>query len=371
MPRTKLFALALLLAGLLVGAAAGGTRVKDITDVEGARPNQLTGLGLVVGLNNTGGKSSFTQQVAVDLLQRFCITAKIIQIIQTDNAYKAGNVSVVMVTAEIGPFTRKGSRIDVTVSAFDDARSLYGGTLILTPLRGADGEIYAVAQGELAVGGFSFRGQAAGVQKNHSTVGRIAGGALIEREARGEVLCNGRVRLLLRNADYSTATSIARAVNAWLPGHALPLDGGTVQVEVPPPYWPHTVAFLSDLGNLEVIPDAPARVVINERTGTIVAGERVTISTVAIAHGNLAVVARETPVVSQPNPFGRGKTVTVPRTELGVTEQGGLLHLAPRSVTVADLARALNALGVTPRDLISIFQALKRAGALQAELVVM
>jgi len=356
---------------LLVGVARGGVRLKDITDLEGARPNQLYGFGLVVGLGNTGGKSLFTQQVAVDMMQRLCVSTKIAQEVISDNVFRSGNISAVMVIAEIGPFSRRGSRLDVTVSVLDDASSLQGGTLLMTPLRGADGEVYAVGQGPLSVGGFAFKGQAAGVQKNHVNVGRIVGGALVEREARGDILCKGHIRLLLKAPDNTTAGSIAEAVNVSLPGHALALDAGTVQVEVPPQFWPHVVAFVSELGGLEVIPDMPARVVINERTGTVVAGEHVKISTVAIAHGNLAVVTREQPIVSQPAPFSGGKTTVVPRTGIGVTEQGGRLHVAPRTVTVADLARALNALGVTPRDLISIFQALKRAGALQAELLVM
>ena len=360
-----------LLLLLPAAPAAAGVRLKDITDLEGARNNQLYGFGLVVGLNNTGGRSLFTQRVAVDMLQKLSVGGKIFQDLPSDNVFRSGNISAVMVTAEIGPFSRRGSRLDVTVSALDNARSLLGGTLLLTPLRGADMEVYAVAQGELVLGGFSFRGQAASVQKNLVTVGRIPGGALVEQEARGEVLCHGHIRLLLKSPDHTTAGSIARAVNNFLPGHALPLDAGTVQVEVPPEFRPQTVAFLSDIGNLEVIPDSPARVVINERTGTIVAGENVKISTVAIAHGNLAVVTRETPLVAQPAPFSRGRTTVVPRTQIGATEQRAGLNVAPATVTVADLARALNALGVSPRDLISIFQALKKAGALQAELVVM
>jgi flagellar P-ring protein precursor FlgI len=351
--------------------ALAGVRLKDVTDLEGARSNQLYGFGLVVGLSNTGGKSLFTQQVATDMLQRLNVGSKTVQDVSSDNVFRSGNISAVMVTAEIGPFARRGSRIDVTVSVLDDAKSLLGGTLLLTPIRGVDGVVYAVAQGSLTLGGFSAKGQAASVLKNQVTVGTIPGGATVEHEARGEVLCNGRVRLLLKNADHTTAGAISKVVNAWLPGHALALDAGTVQVEVPPKFWPHTVAFVSEMGNLEVIPDVPARVIINERTGTVVAGENVKISTVAIAHGNLAVVTRETPEVSQPEPYTRGRTTVVPRTELGVTEQGGRLHIANRSVSVGDLARALNALGVTPRDLISIFQAIKRSGALQAELIVM
>jgi len=348
----------------LAAPAQAGARIKDITDLEGARNNQLYGFGLVVGLNGTGGRSRFTQQVAVDMMKRLCVVSKIAFQQLTDNT------SAVMVTAEIGPFARIGSRLDVTVSVLDDATSLQGGTLLFTPLHGADGVVYAIAQGPLSVGGFVFGGAAASAQKNYVSVARIPGGALVEHEARGEVLCKGRVHLLLKNADYATARSVAAVINQWMPGHALPLDAGTIEVVVPPEARSHAVSFLSDLGNLEVLTDAPARVVINERTGTVVAGENVKIATVAIAHGNLAIVTREAPQVSQPNGFSQGRTVVVPRTQIGVTEQPAQLYIAPQTVTVADLARALNALGVSPRDLISIFQAIKQAGALQAELVI-
>jgi flagellar P-ring protein precursor FlgI len=338
----------------LAAPAQAGARIKDITDLEGARNNQLYGFGLVVGLNGTGGRSRFTQQVAVDMMKRLCVVSKIAFQQLTDNTFVSPNISAVMVTAEIGPFARIGSRLDVTVSVLDDATSLQGGTLLFTPLHGADGVVYAIAQGPLSVGGFVFGGAAASAQKNYVSVARIPGGALVEHEARGEVLCKGRVHLLLKNADYATARSVAAVINQWMPGHALPLDAGTIEVVVPP----------------EVLTDAPARVVINERTGTVVAGENVKIATVAIAHGNLAIVTREAPQVSQPNGFSQGRTVVVPRTQIGVTEQPAQLYIAPQTVTVADLARALNALGVSPRDLISIFQAIKQAGALQAELVI-
>jgi flagellar P-ring protein precursor FlgI len=354
----------------LAAPAQAGARIKDITDLEGARNNQLYGFGLVVGLNGTGGRSRFTQQVAVDMMKRLCVVSKIAFQQLTDNTFVSPNISAVMVTAEIGPFARIGSRLDVTVSVLDDATSLQGGTLLFTPLHGADGVVYAIAQGPLSVGGFVFGGAAASAQKNYVSVARIPGGALVEHEARGEVLCKGRVHLLLKNADYATARSVAAVINQWMPGHALPLDAGTIEVVVPPEARSHAVSFLSDLGNLEVLTDAPARVVINERTGTVVAGENVKIATVAIAHGNLAIVTREAPQVSQPNGFSQGRTVVVPRTQIGVTEQPAQLYIAPQTVTVADLARALNALGVSPRDLISIFQAIKQAGALQAELVI-
>jgi flagellar P-ring protein precursor FlgI len=373
MMRFRLFLLTCLIAVLALapGAGAQGVRIKDITDVEGARGNQLYGFGLVVGLNGTGSRSPFTQQVAVDMLQKLSVVSKIIQEAQNDNQFKSSNISAVMVTAEIGPFARCGSRIDVTVSVLDDATSLQGGTLLLTPLRGADCEVYAVAQGPLSVGGFSFSGQAASATKNHPNVGRIPAGAFVEREVPGEIYCRGQVHLLLRDPDYLTARCIMDAVGKRFPYSAVAVNAGAVHVFVPPERRGDLVAFVSEIGVLEVCIDMQARVVINERTGTIVAGEKVKLSTMAIAHGNLAIITSEEPEVSQPNPFGRGRTVVVPRTNLGVSEQPGALNVVNRTITVADLARALNALGVSPRDLIAIFQAIKQAGGLHAELVIM
>jgi flagellar P-ring protein precursor FlgI len=374
---TKLaLALALLLAAGSAARAAG-TRIKDITEFEGARPNQLTGIGLVVGLDNTGGRSLFTQQVAVDLLSRFRINTLINSNSNLAPVYRAFSVSVVAVTAEIGPFSRRGSKIDVTVSVMDDALSLQGGTLIFTPLLGADGVTYAVAQGPISIGGFQYTvpsGTAtplASAQKNHPTVGRIPSGAIIEREARGEIVCNGTVRLLLREPDYTTACAIGRVINTKFPRSAVPLDAGAVQVFVPHERLLDVVCWAGEVGQLEVTPDVVAKVVINERTGTIVAGKDVQIDTVAVAHGNLAILTSDEPFASQPPPFSGGTTAILPRPRIGVTEQGGALRVLERSTTVADLARALNALGVTPRDMISIFQALKKAGALHAELVIM
>jgi len=360
----------LLVLGGWCQPACAGVRIKDITDFEGARSNQLYGFGLVVGLDNTGSRSSFTQRVVIDMLQKLSVGGTIFQNLPSDNVFRSGSVSAVMVTTEIGPYARQGSRIDVTVSALDDATSLQGGTLILTPLRGADGEVYAVAQGALSVGGFAFAGRAASVQKNHPTVGRIPNGATIEHEARGEILCQGRIRLLLRDSDYESATAIGKVINERFANSAQVLDAGTVQVMLPKSALANPVAFASEIGLLEIIPDNPARVVINERTGTIVSGEQVKISTVAIAHGNLAIVKSEEPQVSQPAPFSDGKTVVVPRTKVGITEQAGALRVVDRTITVGNLARALNALGVSPRDLISIFQTLKGAGALHADLII-
>jgi flagellar P-ring protein precursor FlgI len=346
-------------------------RIKDVTDLEGARPNQLYGLGVVYGLEGTGSRSLFTQQVVVDMLQKFGISAKIQQLVPGENVIRTSSAAVVMVTAEIGPFARKGSRLDCTVSILDDSSSLQGGTLVLTPLKGVDGQVYASAQGPISIGGFNVRGTAASVQRNYVSVGRIPGGALVEHEARGEVLDKGHVRFLLKAPDFNTARMIARAINDKTPGRALALDAGTVQVEVPHDRWPYVVSFVSDIGELEIVPDIPARVVINERTGTVVVGENVKISTVAISQGSLTVTTVERPQVSQPEPFSGGQTVVVPRTEISVAEERGSLRTINRQATVAELARALNALGVTPRDLISIFQAIKQEGGLHAELIIM
>jgi flagellar P-ring protein precursor FlgI len=366
---TAMFLLALITAS--VARAVEEVRIKDLTDFEGARNNQLYGFGLVVGLDGSGSRSLFTQQVAVDMLYKMNVNSTIFSQLPSDNVIRSTNISAVMVTAEIGPFARPGSRIDVTVSSMDDSRSLQGGTLILTPLKGPDGEVYAVAQGPLSVGGFAFSGASGtGVQKNHPTVGRIAGGAIIEKEARGEVICNGSLRLLVRDPDFNTSRLIAKAINERFPGSALSVDGGAIQVKLPPDRCANPMAFVSELGLLTVTPDVPARVVINERTGTVVAGEKVTISTAAVAHGNLSILTVEEPQVSQPEAFGNGRTVVVPRSNVGVTETRSRLVVVPRVLTVGDLARALNALGVTPRDLICIFQSLKQAGALHAELVI-
>ncbi len=361
----------------LLPAARAATRIKDITEFEGARSNQLVGIGLVVGLENTGGRSLLTQQVASDLLTRFRINSLIASSNRLDPVIRTGNVSVVAITADLGPFARRGSKIDVTVSALDDALSLQGGTLIFSPLRGADDVVYAVAQGPLSVGGFQFgvpqgsQTPLASAQKNHPTVGRIPGGATVEREARGEIVCNGAIRLLLRDPDYTTSCAIAKVINRKFPNTAVTVDAGTVQVFVPHKPLTEVICFASELGQLEVSPDVVARVVINERTGTIVAGKDVQIDTVAVAHGNLAILTSDEPFASQPPPFSGGTTAILPRPRLGVTEQGGSLRVLERGTTVADLARAMNALGVTPRDMISIFQALKQAGALHAELVIM
>jgi flagellar P-ring protein precursor FlgI len=366
-----------LLAAAAVVLASGSVasaevRIKDITDVGGARGNQLFGFGLVVGLDQTGSRSTFTQDVAVQALQRMNYTTGIFAANPAESIIRSTSISAVFVTAEIGPFNRKGARIDVTVSAIDDTRSLQGGTLIFTPLRGADGNVYALAQGPLSVGGFSVTvGGGGGVQKNHLNVGRIPGGGIIETEAPGELVRDGKATLLLRDPDFNTARLIAKTINDRYPGTALASDPGAV-ILCQPAADPHKTVtqFLAEVGLLEIRPDQPARVVINERTGTVVAGEHVSISTTAVAHGNLFIGVSITPIISQPAPLSNGTTVVAPRIQAAGSEQQARLIPLPKATTVAEVARALNAIGVSPRDLISIFQAMKQAGALHAELII-
>lgn len=357
--------------GLIVAMAAPAAaqvRVKDVTTVAGARTNQLVGLGLVTGLDGTGSRSSFTQQVAVDMLQRLGATTSIFSAIPSESIMRSTSNSVVMVTAEIGPFSRRGTKMDVVVSCLDDARSLKGGQLIFTPLKGSDGEVYATAQGVLSIGGFAVEGQAARVQKNQLNTARIPNGAIVEKEALGETTRNGRIELLLREPDFNTARLIANAVNQKYAAAATAVDAGSVVVCPPADARRTAVELIAEIGLMEIRPDTTAKVVINERTGTVVAGENVTIGTAAITHGNLFIATAETPFAVQPNPFARGSTAVLPRTVASALEQRSRMVVLPKATTVADVARGLNALGVTPQDLISVFQMLKEAGALHAEL---
>jgi flagellar P-ring protein FlgI len=359
-------------AALLVVAsqADAQVRIKDITDVSGARNNQLVGFGLVVGLDGTGSRSTFTQDIAVQMLQRMNFTTQIFSQLPAESVIRSTSISAVLVTAEIGPFTRKGGRLDVTVSAIDDTRSLQGGTLVFTPLRGADGNVYALAQGALSVGGFSVNVGGGGIQKNQLNVGRIPAGAIVEKEAPGEFVREGKAALLLKDPDFNTARLIAKSINERYPNTATATDPGAVVLCPPADPCKTPTQFLAEVGLLYVRPDTPARVVINERTGTIVAGENVSISSTAIAHGNLYIGVSILPFISQPPPLSGGRTVVAPVTQFVGAEQPARLIPVPKSTTVADVARSLNALGVTPRDLISIFQAMKKAGALHAELII-
>ncbi|MEQ8322581.1 MAG: flagellar basal body P-ring protein FlgI [Rhodospirillales bacterium] len=361
-------ALAVLVQSAMPAMAA--SRIKDIIDFEGVRDNQLVGYGLVVGLNGTGdtlADGHFTKQSLQAMLNRLGVKP-------TDAGLNSDNVAAVMITANLPPFSRQGSRIDVTVSALGDSSSLLGGTLLVTPLLGADGEVYAVAQGQLAVGGFQTQGDAETVVKGVPTSGRIANGAIVEREVKFNLAGMTKVKLTLRNPDFTTARRVAQAVNAFLgTSAAIPSDPTTIHVTVPDSYRDNVVNLLTDIEQLRVEPDQLARVVIDEQTGTIVMGENVRISTVAIAQGSLTIRITETPQVSQPGPFAEvGDTTTVDRTNIEVDEGGDkrLTVLQP-GVSLQELVNGLNALGIGPRDMITILQAIKTAGALQAEIEVM
>jgi flagellar P-ring protein FlgI len=285
---------------------------------------------------------------------------------------RTGNVAAVMVTANLPAFGTQGTRIDVTVSALGDSKSLQGGTLLVTPLLGADGNVYAVGQGSLAIGGFEAEGTAAKIVRGVPTVGRIANGAIIEREIEFALNKIGQLRLALRNADFTTAKRIASAVNDFIGSPtAEPLDPSTVQITIPKKFNGNVVALLTEIEQLQVEPDLPARVIIDERSGIIVMGRDVRVSTVAVAQGNLTVTISETPQVSQPNIYGRGQTVVVPRTRVGVQEDGRHLAVVPEGVSLQQLVDGLNALGIGPRDMIAILQAIKAAGAIQADIEVM
>ena len=363
-----------LLLTLLISApvlATDEVRIRDLTEVEGVRTNQLVGLGLVTGLNGTGGKSPITRQLAQNLIQRYGLRVdpELRARLRNDTSEKTDNLSVVTVTADLPAFARNGQTIDVLVSTFDDAKNLAGGQLIMTSMKGVDGEVYAVASGAISTGGFAFSGDAASGQKNHPTTGRIPNGATIERETCTPIGQNGVVRMLLRQSDFETARRIALAINTEYPAVARAIDSTTIEINVPTLHTDDVPAFIGRVGNLKVIPDRPARVVINERTGTVIIGENVRLARVLITHANLSIMTAETPEVSQPNPFSQGQTTVVPRTQMDVIEDKAFVNEIDRQSTVGDLARALNALGVTPRDLSSIFQQLKESGALHAELL--
>ena len=345
----------------------GGSRIKDLIDVEGVRDNQLNGYGLVVGLAGTGdSKIDSTLQSIANSLKNYGVNVPDIQ------KLKSGNVATVMITSEIGPFVRPGSRLDVTVSSIGDAKSLQGGVLLQVPLQGADKIVYAVAQGAIAVGG--FLGGAGGlggatVQKNHPTVATIPNGAIVEREISSELVQNGSLNLMLREADYTSAARMAEAINRVFPNTAVAKDARIVNVIVPPEYNSYEVNFVASLGGIEVEPDSTARVVINERTGVIVATSNVRVSKVAVSHGSLTISIANNLSASQPGAFSGGTTAILPSTTTSVTEQKGGFKLVDEAPTIERVAAALNALGVSTRDMMSIFQTMKRAGALQAELV--
>jgi flagellar P-ring protein precursor FlgI len=359
----------LLLCLAAAGSAnAAGIRIKDLVLIAGARENQLVGYGLVVGLADGGDKNPvYTIQTVANVLQKFGITVPA-------STLSSKNVAAVMVTADIPPFSKPGTRIDVTVSSMGDAKSLQGGVLLQTPLVGADGLDYAVAQGALLVGGFSAGpggGGGATVTKNHPTVAQIVNGALVEREIPSNIVKENSLELLLRQADFTSAARLAQAINDLFPASATPLDPTSIRVRIPEGHELTPVDFIARLEAIEVTPDTPARIIINERTGTIVANARIKISRCAISHGNLMINVASSLDVSQPSPLSQtGETVVAPRTNTDVTEERSALVSLPDLPTVERVASALNALGVSPRDIMSIFQAMKQAGALQADLII-
>ena len=362
-------ACAALLALALSATAAGATsRIKDLANIEGVRQNQLIGYGLVVGLNGTGDTLNnipFTKQSLQAMLERMGVNIR-------GATIRTGNVAAVMVTGNLPAFGTQGTRMDVTVSALGDSKNLQGGTLLVTPLLGADGNVYAVAQGSVAVGGFQAEGEAAKITRGVPTVGRIANGAIIEREIEFALNRLPNVRLALRNADFTTAKRIAAAVNDFLGVQtAEPIDPSTVQLSIPAEFKGNVVAFLTEIEQLQVEPDLAAKIVIDERSGIIVMGRDVRVATVAVAQGNLTVTISESPQVSQPNPQSRGRTVVTPRTSVGVSEDGKKFALVKDGVSLQQLVDGLNGLGIGPRDLIGILQAIKAAGAIQADIEVM
>ena len=405
--RLRLAAAALSALLILAGAQPAGalSRIKDIVDFEGIRDNMLVGYGLVVGLNGTGdtlNQAIFTRESLIGMLERLGVNAR-------DNALRTNNVAAVMVTATLPPFARQGGRIDVTVSTLGNAKSLLGGTLLVTPLLGADGEVYAVAQGSVATGGVSAKGEGASVTKGVPTSGRVAAGAIVEREIGFELAKMRSMSLMLRNPDLTTARRVAEVINAHLQTQAAhAVDPSTVVLDMSGKFKGDTVGLLTDIEQLRIEPDEVARVVIDEANGIIVMGESVRISTVAVAQGNLTVRVTETPQVSQPNPFsaagtttpsvnsstvngetrnepqvptrggvqfapsGGAQTVVVPRTNLQIDEQQDRrMALLQAGVSLRELVDGLNALGVGPRDMINILQAIKTAGALQADIELM
>jgi flagellar P-ring protein precursor FlgI len=372
---------------LLMASQALGARIKDLASIKGIRKNQLVGYGLVVGLNGTGDKSGtgFTLQSLSNMIERLGIHVD-------KSSISVKNVAAVMVTADVPPFSKIGNKIDVLVSSLGDAKSLHGGTLLLTPLKGVDRKVYALAQGPVVVGGFTAAGNdGGGVTKNHPTVGRISRGATVEKEVAMTLQGKEELIIALDSPDFTTAVRVRDVINTTFGDvMASTVDSGTLSMQVPDTYRQRVVEMVAMLENLQVTPDAVAKVVVNGRTGTVVVGENVRISTVAVAHGNISVVIKENTWVSQPAPFAPnpplgttsgqykpedgvvaapgGQTVVVPESQVSVEEEKNRLILIPSGSTIGELVRALNAIGVTPRDLISIFQTLKAAGALHAKL---
>jgi flagellar P-ring protein precursor FlgI len=361
---TTLILFILLLFVTLTGQS-NAARIKDLAYINGVRSNQLVGYGLVVGLNGTGDKSNtiFTNQSLANMLEKMGVRID-------PKLTKVNNIAAVTVTADLPPFGKVGNKIDATVSSIGDAKSLGGGILILTQLKGADGEVYAMAQGPLVVGGFLVSGTGATVQKNHPTVGRVPNGVTIEREISYADMKTDSLLISLKTSDYTTARRMAERINQTFVGAAYAKDGGSVAVTTPDELKPNPVKFVSLIENLDVKPDNAAKIVVDEKTGTVVMGENVLISTVAISHGNITVQIKEDANVSQPLPFARGRTVDTPDTQIKVEEDRGRWVVIPEGITIRELVNAMNATGVPTRDIITILQTIKAAGALYAELEV-
>ncbi|MFK5954409.1 MAG: flagellar basal body P-ring protein FlgI [Desulfobacterium sp.] len=368
----------------LIPPTAMSARIKDVVSIQGVRPNQLFGYGLVIGLNGSGDKSGteFTLQGLANMLEHTGIRVNA-------SDMKVKNVAAVIVTATLPAFARIGKKIDVTISSIGDAKSLVGGTLILTPLKGIDNKVYALAQGPLSVGGYSVGGAGGGgAQKNHPTVGRISGGATVEREIPLALSSRQSLVMILNEPDFNTASTIARVINEhYGEGSTTAIDSGTLEFKVPGAFRHRVVDLIAQMGTLEVETGGIAKIVVNERTGTVVIGENVRISNVAVAHGNLSIQIKETQNISQPAPFAPsgkrggavqmdggvvispgGSTVVAPESDVNVSEEEAKLMLINGGSSIDQLVKALNAIGITPRDLITVLQAMKAAGALQAEL---
>ena len=339
-------------------------RIKDITEVEGARGNQLTGVGLVTGLNGTGDNSPMAVQMMRNMMRNFGITLDA-------RSVRTRNLAVVALTANLPPYVRPGQTIDVNVNTMGNASNLQGGVLVQSPLRAADGQVYAVAQGPVIVGGSSAQGAAASRTQNVPTAGRVPGGAIVEREVPADYSMGGQVALLLRQPDSTTSQRIADAINRVYGVVAYAVDAGRVEINLPGQYVQAPNAFLASMGGIEIEPDTTAKVAVNERNGTIVMGGNVRISAVGVAHGNLVVTIGETANVVQPESLSGGVTAYERRTDITADEDGGSMIAMPATTTVRDLVRVLNSLGARPRDIIEILQAISKAGALHGELVVM
>jgi flagellar P-ring protein FlgI len=365
MHRKRLFGfLALWMPGLLLASSVAATRIKDIAGFEDIRDNHLYGVGLVVGLNGTGDRSQtvFSTQALANMLQRSGITI-------SPDKVRVKNIAFVSVTAELPAFARRGSRVDATVSSMGDAQSIQGGVLIMTDLRAANGQAYVSAQGQIALGGYSAGGGGNRVQTNHPTVGRITNGGMVERDVPFDLAGKSHLNLVLRQSDFTTATRAARVVNEASGGSvAKALDGRTISIQIPPTYSERIVEFISLVENATMDVDAPARVVLNEKTGTIVMGKDVRISEVSIIHGSLSLQIGTILNVSQPEALSQGKTTVVPEKTVTAQEEKGKAVTLREGTSVEEVVRALNAIGAGPRDVIAILQAIKAQGALQADL---